>query len=53
MNRWGKAHCWSSIQSSPINCSGDWGAMNPSSDIYTLKNTFPAISPQLPSERLR
>ena len=28
------------------------GAMNPSSDIETLKNTFPAISPALPSERL-
>jgi hypothetical protein len=27
--------------------------MNPSSDIVTLKNTFPAISPQLPSERSR
>jgi hypothetical protein len=29
------------------------GAMNPSSDIVTLKNTFPAISPQLPSEQSR
>ena len=26
--------------------------MNPSSDIDTLKNTFPAISPQLPSESI-
>ena len=29
------------------------GATNPSSDIVTLKNTFPAISAQLPSERYR
>ena len=29
------------------------GAMNPSSDIDTLKNTFPSISPPLPSERSR
>jgi hypothetical protein len=27
--------------------------MNPSSDIDTLKKTFPAISSQLPSERSR
>ena len=33
--------------------SVDSGAMNPSSDIDTLKNTFPAISPPLPSERSR
>ena len=52
-NRSGKAHACSSIHCCPINSSVDSGAMNPSSDIDTLKNTFPAISPQLPSERSR
>jgi hypothetical protein len=27
------------------------GALNPSSDIDTLKHTFPAIGPHLPFER--
>ncbi len=45
--------CCSSIHCCPIKSSRDSGAMNPSSDIDTLKNTFPAISPPLPSERSR
>ena len=53
MNRSGNTHCCSSIHCCPINSSGESGAMNPSSDIDTLKNTFPAISPPLPSERSR
>ena len=52
-NRCGNIHCCSSIHCCPINSPRDPGAMNPSSDIDTLKNTFPAISPQLPSERSR
>src|SRR4051794_1866087 len=52
-NRCGNIHCCSSIHCGPIKSSMDSGAMNPSSDIDTLKNTFPAISPQLPSERSR
>lgn len=42
-----------SIHGCPIKSSMDSGAMKPSNDIDTLKNTFPAISPQLPSERCR
>ena len=52
-NRCGDIHCCSSIHCCPIRSSTDSGAMNPSSDIETAKNTFPAISPQLPSERSR
>ena len=53
MNRCGNTHACSSIHCWPINSSGESGAMNPSNDIDTLKNTFPAISPQLPSEGSR
>ena len=57
-NRCGKIHCCSSIHCAIQRCTSgssvrSSGAMNPSSDIVTLKNTFPAISPQLPSERSR
>ena len=57
-NRSGKIHCCSSIHCAIQRCrSGSSvrssGAMNPSSDIVTLKNTFPAISPRLPSGRSR
>jgi hypothetical protein len=57
-NRCGNIHCCSSIHcaiqrwTSGLSTRSS-GAMNPSSDIVTLKNTFPAISPQLPSERSR
>ena len=50
MNRVGNTHRCSSIHCCPINSPTDLGAMNPSSDIDTLKNTFPAISPPLRSE---
>ncbi len=52
-NRCGNIHCCSSIHCCPIKSSRDSGAMNPSSDIDTLKNTFPDISPPLPTERPR
>ena len=52
-NRSGKTHCCSSIHCCPIKSPRDSGAMKPSSDIDTLKNTFPAISPPPPSDRAR
>ena len=57
-NRCGNIHCCSSIHCAIQRCTfgssmRSSGAMNPSSNIVTLKNTFPAISPQLLSERSR
>ena len=52
-NRCGKIHPLQFHPLLPHQFPGDSGAMNPSSDIDTLKNTVPAISPPLPSERSR
>ena len=57
-NRWGNTHRCSSIHCAIQRCMSrssvpSSGVMNPSSDIVTLKNTVPAISPRLPSGRSR
>ena len=54
-NRRGKTHCCSSIHCAVQRClpgssMRSAGAMNPSSDIVTLKNTWPAISSHSPND---